>query len=60
MLRCVWASCTGVTDPIGLLRALADVLAAGGEIVLETDGSSPCAPTRPRSRFTSRATCTAR
>ena len=28
-----------VTDPIRLLRALADVLAAGGEIVLETYGS---------------------
>ena len=28
-----------VTDPIGLLRALAGVLAAGGEIVLETYGS---------------------
>jgi hypothetical protein len=28
-----------VTDPIGLLRALADVLAPGGEIVLETYGS---------------------
>ena len=28
-----------VTDPIGLLRALVDVLAAGGEIVLETYGS---------------------
>ena len=29
-----------VTDPIALLRALADVLAPGGEIVLETYGSS--------------------
>ena len=29
-----------VTDPIRLLRALADVLAAGGEIVLETYGSN--------------------
>src|SRR5690349_13656463 len=29
-----------VTDPIRLLRALMDVLAAGGEIVLETYGSS--------------------
>ena len=28
-----------VTDPIALLRALADVLAPGGEIVLETYGS---------------------
>ena len=28
-----------VTDPIRLLRALVDVLAAGGEIVLETYGS---------------------
>jgi len=28
-----------VTNPIGLLRALADVLAPGGEIVLETYGS---------------------
>jgi tRNA (mo5U34)-methyltransferase len=28
-----------VTDPIGLLRTLADVLAPGGEIVLETYGS---------------------
>ena len=28
-----------MTDPIGLLRALVDVLAAGGEIVLETYGS---------------------
>jgi hypothetical protein len=28
-----------VTDPIRLLRALADVLAPGGEIVLETHGS---------------------
>ena len=28
-----------VTDPVGLLRALADVLAPGGEIVLETYGS---------------------
>jgi tRNA (mo5U34)-methyltransferase len=28
-----------VTDPIGLLRALVDVLARGGEIVLETYGS---------------------
>jgi tRNA (mo5U34)-methyltransferase len=28
-----------VTDPIALLRALADVLAGGGEIVLETYGS---------------------
>ena len=28
-----------VTDPIRLLRALADVLAPGGEIVLETYGS---------------------
>lgn len=28
-----------VTDPIGLLRALVDVLAPGGEIVLETYGS---------------------
>jgi tRNA (mo5U34)-methyltransferase len=28
-----------VTDPVGLLRALVDVLAAGGEIVLETYGS---------------------
>ena len=29
-----------VTDPIGLLRALADVLTPGGEIVLETYGST--------------------
>ena len=29
-----------VTDPIRLLRALVDVLAPGGEIVLETYGSS--------------------
>ena len=29
-----------VTDPIALLRALADVLAPGGEIVLETYGSA--------------------
>jgi tRNA (mo5U34)-methyltransferase len=29
-----------VTDPLSLLRALADVLAPGGEIVLETYGSS--------------------
>src|SRR5438874_2171163 len=28
-----------VTDPIAVLRALADVLAAGGEVVLETYGS---------------------
>ncbi len=28
-----------VTDPIGLLRALVDVLAAGGEVVLETYGA---------------------
>jgi len=28
-----------VTDPIALLRALADVLAPGGEIVFETYGS---------------------
>jgi tRNA (mo5U34)-methyltransferase len=28
-----------VTDPVGLLRALADVLAPGGEVVLETYGS---------------------
>ena len=28
-----------VTEPVGLLRALADVLAPGGEIVLETYGS---------------------
>ena len=28
-----------VTDPVGLLRALADVLAPGGEILLETYGS---------------------
>lgn len=28
-----------VTDPVGLLRALADVLTPGGEIVLETYGS---------------------
>ena len=28
-----------LTDPIALLRALADVLAPGGEIVLETYGS---------------------
>ncbi|HWJ50624.1 MAG TPA: DUF1698 domain-containing protein [Solirubrobacteraceae bacterium] len=32
-----------VTDPIGLLRALADVLVPGGEIVLETYGSHPAA-----------------
>jgi len=32
-----------VTNPIGLLRALADVLARGGEIVLETYGSHPAA-----------------
>jgi len=32
-----------VTNPIGLLRALADVLAPGGEIVLETYGSHPAA-----------------
>ena len=32
-----------VTDPIGLLRTLADVLAPGGEILLETYGSHlPC------------------
>jgi SAM-dependent methyltransferase len=30
-----------VTNPIALLRALADVLAPGGEIVLETCGSRP-------------------
>ncbi len=35
-----------VTDPIGLLRALADVLAPGGEIVLETYGCVSAA-TRP-------------
>jgi tRNA (mo5U34)-methyltransferase len=28
-----------VTDPVGLLRALADVLAPGGEVLLETYGS---------------------
>jgi tRNA (mo5U34)-methyltransferase len=32
-----------VTDPIALLRALADLLAPGGEIVLETYGSRPAA-----------------
>ncbi len=32
-----------VTNPIALLRALADVLAPGGEIVLETYGSHPAA-----------------
>jgi len=32
-----------VRNPIGLLRALADVLAPGGEIVLETYGSHPAA-----------------
>ena len=46
-----------VTDPVALLRALADVLAPGGEIVLETYGSRPGADAR-RSRSTSRATCT--
>jgi tRNA (mo5U34)-methyltransferase len=34
-----------VTDPIALLRALADVLAPGGEIVLETYGSRLAADT---------------
>ena len=46
-----------VTDPIALLRALADVLTPGGEIVLETYGSH-LPPTPRRSRFTSLATCT--
>jgi len=46
-----------VTDPIALLQALADVLAPGGEIVLETYGSRLAADAR-RSRFTSRAMCT--
>jgi hypothetical protein len=32
-----------MTNPIGLLRALAGVLAQGGEIVLETYGSRPAA-----------------
>lgn len=32
-----------VTNPVALLRALADVLAPGGEIVLETYGSRPAA-----------------
>ena len=40
MLCCVSVILHRVTDPIGLLRALVDVLAAGGEIVLETYGSS--------------------
>lgn len=46
--RLTW-SCAGailhrVTDPVTLLRALADVLEPGGEIVLETYGSRlpPC------------------
>ena len=47
-----------VTDPIGLLRALGGVLAAGGEIVAREPTALIWAPTRPRSRFTSRATCT--
>jgi tRNA (mo5U34)-methyltransferase len=34
-----------VTDPVGLLRALADVLAPGGEVVLETHGSDLTADT---------------
>jgi tRNA (mo5U34)-methyltransferase len=34
-----------VTDPVGLLRALADVLAPGGEVVLETYGSDLTADT---------------
>jgi len=36
-----------VTDPIALLRALADVLAPGGEIVLETYGSRLAADSPP-------------
>jgi 2-polyprenyl-3-methyl-5-hydroxy-6-metoxy-1,4-benzoquinol methylase len=47
-----------VTDPIRLLRALVDVLAPGGEILLSKRTARVCAATHPRSRFTSRATCT--
>ena len=46
-----------VTDPIALLRALAGVLAPGGEIVLETYGSR-LGPIARQSRFASPATCT--
>ena len=46
-----------VTDPIALLGALADVLAPGGEIVLETYGAA-WPPTPRRSRFTRLAMCT--
>ena len=46
-----------VTDPIGLLRALVDVLDRGGEICLRPM-ARVCALTRLRSRFTSGATCT--
>jgi SAM-dependent methyltransferase len=46
-----------VTDPIALLRALADVLAPDGEIVLETYGSRLLA-TFQRSKFTSLVRCT--
>jgi SAM-dependent methyltransferase len=34
-----------VTNPVGLLRALADVLAPGGEVVLETYGTDLTADT---------------
>jgi SAM-dependent methyltransferase len=46
-----------VADPIALLGALANVLAPGGQIVLETYGSRLDADAR-RSRFTSLVRCT--
>jgi len=46
-----------VTDPIGLLRALAGVLTPGGEIVLETYGSRLAADAAAM-RFVSLVTCT--
>ena len=46
-----------VTDPIGLLQTLADVLTPGGEVVLETYGSHLRTPPQ-RSSFTIPATCT--